>query len=108
MGWGRYFLLGDFGQQLDLSDQKAELEQMREELMRSRMTTVSASSGTEALKRDLHALQCENDELRLYIAALIRLLVSKGTVTKEELTAIVNAVDSEDGLPDGRYSGNVL
>ncbi|MFA6243273.1 MAG: hypothetical protein WC655_20210 [Candidatus Hydrogenedentales bacterium] len=108
MGWGRYLLLGDFGQQMDLADQKAELDHIRCELQDSRVSTYSASNDTSELRRDINVLQCENDELRMYLTALIRLLLSKGAVSKEELTAIVNAVDSEDGLPDSRYSGPVL
>lgn len=108
MGWGRYFLLGDLGQQLDLSDQKAELENMRYELAHSRNVAASAFCDASSLQREIAALQRENDELRLYLTALVRLLVSKGAITTEELTGIVNAVDSEDGLPDSRYRGEVL
>jgi hypothetical protein len=58
MGWGRFFLLGDLGQQLDLSDQRSEIENLREELYKSRITS-GASGG------DVKRLQAENDELRL-------------------------------------------
>ena len=108
MGWGRFLLLGNLGQQLDLSDQKAELENMRYELAHSRNVAASASCDASALQREIAALQRENDELRLYLAALVRLLVSKGAISAEELTAIVNAVDSEDGLPDSRFQGEIL
>ncbi len=108
MGWGRYFLLGDFGQQLDLSDQKAEMERMRYELEHSRMSASAVSSDTSGLRREIDTLRRDNDELRMYIAAVIRLLLSKGVASSEELAAIVNAVDSEDGLPDSQYSGPVL
>jgi hypothetical protein len=100
MGWGRYFLLGDLGQQLDISDQKAEIDQLRQEMLRSR----SAGSGsTDALRR----LQAENDELRLYLAAVIRILLSKGVVTQGEMRQIVDAIDAEDGTVDGKFTGNL-
>lgn len=100
MGWGRYFLLGDLGQQLDLTDQKEEIDRLREEMLRSR----SAGSGsTDALKR----LQAENDELRLYLAAVIRILVSKRIVTQDEVQQIVEAIDAEDGTVDGKFTGNL-
>jgi hypothetical protein len=100
MGWGRYFLLGDLGQQLDLSDQREEIDQLRQELRRSR----SAGSGsTDAMKR----LQAENDELRLYLAAVIRILVSKRVVTQSEIAQIVEMIDAEDGTVDGRFTGNL-
>jgi hypothetical protein len=35
MGWGRFLLLGDLGQQLDLSDQRREMRDLRAELRRT-------------------------------------------------------------------------
>jgi len=100
MGWGRFFLLGDLGQQLDLADQKNEIDSLRAELQRSR-----ASAGGGAA--DIARLQAENDELRLYLAAVVRLLISKGVVSREEMKQVVDAVDAEDGVRDGRYKGKV-
>jgi hypothetical protein len=100
MGWGRYFLLGDLGQQLDLSDQKAEIDRLRQEMQRSR---AAGSGSTEAFRR----LQAENDELRLYLAAVIRILIAKRVVTQAEMKQIVDAVDAEDGAVDGRFTGEL-
>lgn len=108
MGWGRLLLLGNIGQQLDLSDRKAEIDELRLELEQNRALTMGKPVDLGPLEREVRTLHNENDELRLYLTAIVRLLVSKGTVTQEELIEIVNAVDSEDGLPDGRYSGNVV
>ncbi len=100
MGWGRYLLLGDLGQQLDLSDQKAEVERLRDELQRSRLTSVGAED-------KIVQLQAENDELRLYLAALVRLLTTKGVVTRDEIKQVVDVIDAQDGARDGRYKGKV-
>jgi hypothetical protein len=100
MGWGRYLLLGDLGQQLDLSDQREEIDQLRQELQRSRS---SDSGSTDAFRR----LQAENDELRLYLAAVIRVLVSKRVVTQAEIRQLVEAIDAEDGTVDGKFSGEL-
>ena len=100
MGWARYLLLGDLGQQLDLSDQRNEIDNLRDELRRSR-----ASSGTAT--GDIRNLQAENDELRLYLATVVRLLISKGIVTREEMKQAVDAIDAEDGTRDGKYKGPV-
>ncbi|MCL4692914.1 MAG: hypothetical protein KJ060_10450 [Candidatus Hydrogenedentes bacterium] len=108
MGWGRLLLLGNVGQQLDLSDQKAEIDELRRELSRNRHLSGANAVDLGPVERDIRALQQENDELRLYLTAVVRLLVSKGAVSQDELIAIVNAVDSEDGLPNGRYSGNIV
>jgi hypothetical protein len=108
MGWGRLLLLGNIGQQLDLSDQKAEIEELRRGLEQNRALTMGKPVDLGSVEREIRALHTENDELRLYLTAITRLLVSKGAVTQDELIEIVNAVDSEDGLPDGRYSGNIV
>jgi polyhydroxyalkanoate synthesis regulator phasin len=100
MGWGRYFLLGDLGQQLDISDQREEIDRLRQEMLRSRS---SGAGSTDALRR----LQAENDELRLYLAAVIRILVSKGVVTQGEMKQIVDAIDAEDGTVDGKFTGDL-
>jgi multidrug resistance efflux pump len=100
MGWGRFLLLGNLGQQLDISDQRNEIEDLKEELRRSRISSPAASS-------DIARLQAENDELRLYLAALVRLLTAKGLVSREEIRQVVNTVDAEDGTRDGRYQGDV-
>jgi hypothetical protein len=100
MGWARYLLLGDLGQQLDLADQKSELEHLREELRRSR--GVSAAGPDEITR-----LQAENDELRLYLAALVRLLTTKGIVRSEEIRQVVDILDAQDGARDGRYGGRI-
>jgi hypothetical protein len=101
MGWGRYLLLGDLGQQLDLSDQKEELARLRTEIQRRGPPSADA---TPAIQQ----LQQENDELRLYLAAVIRCLVSKQVISGDELKQIVELVDAEDGAQNGRFSGSVV
>ena len=100
MGWGRFLLLGDLGQQLDLSDQKAEIERLRDELRRSR-------SSTPDLSFNLRQLQNEHDEVKLYLAALVRMLVSKGILSGDELKQMVAMIDAEDGSVDGAFSGRM-
>jgi len=50
----------------------------------------------------------ENDRLKLYCAALGRLLLKKGIVTLEELSAMLDSVDVEDGVADGKLRGRPL
>ena len=98
MGWGRF--LFEVSQQLDLANQKNQINDLRKELSRNR----AAPGGPAA---DLASLQAENDELRLYLAAVVRLLISKGVVSREEMKQVVDAVDAEDGVRDGKYKGKV-
>lgn len=101
MGWGRLFLLGNIGQQLDLSQQAREIEQLKRAL--------AASGGaTERREADeISRLRDENNELKLYVAAVLRLLVSKGIASHEEIQSLVRAIDAGDGTPDGRYEGTM-
>ena len=105
MGWGRWLLLGDVGQQLDLGDQAREIDRLKEQLRNANAQGRRACADlTEQVKR----LQAENDELKLYVATLFRLAVSKGLTTAEELRGLVRAVDAEDGAVDSAYRGSVL
>jgi len=110
MGWMKYLLLGDFGQQLDLSEQKAEIDQLRHELRleRALSPTVESAKAADTVSRfDFRQLQNEHDEVRLYLAALVRLLASKGVLTPEELNQCARMVDSEDGAEDGSFGGRI-
>ena len=100
MGWGRYFLLGNLGQQLDLSDHEAEIEQLRRQI-------ANRDFSEETSAQRLDWLRQENEELKLYLVSLMRLLISKGVVSREEVGRMVEAVDAEDGNKDGRYAGDV-
>jgi hypothetical protein len=86
MGWGRMMLLGNVGQQLDIGDLENAIEQMRGD-----------SAQKDQLDReqgqDIAQLQNENHELKLYLATLIRLLVSKGVLKQEEVDATVSAIE---------------
>jgi hypothetical protein len=103
MGWGKMLLLGDWGQQMDIEDQKREIESLRRQIGRS-------SSGRVAgeLSRRVAQLEKENDELRLYLASLVRYLGNKGVLQKEEFSSLVDVVDAEDGSSDGGYEGEIL
>ncbi|MHC4855196.1 MAG: hypothetical protein ACYS72_02195 [Planctomycetota bacterium] len=101
MGWGRTFLLGDVGNRLDISDCEADIRVLKESLMDLRAEEQSIDS-------ELFHLQRENDHLKLYLAALTRLLVSKGILGADEIETMVDIIDAEDGALDGKVCGDVL
>jgi ATP-dependent exoDNAse (exonuclease V) beta subunit len=101
MGWGKWLLLGDLGQQLDLSAQQEEIEHLKKQLE-------SRSSASATIKQRLKDLERENDEMKLYLATIFRLLVSKNLASAEEIKALVSAIDREDGTEDLRHEGQVL
>ena len=98
MGWGRFLLLGNLGQQFDLSDQKRDLDRLNARIDQTREATVD-------WRREVNRLQRENDQLKLYLAAVSRLLAGKGVLTKAEIEAMVSQIDVEDGQVDGRQAG---
>jgi len=101
MGWGRLFLLGDVGQQLDLREQQEELETLRSNISIERRMRESADEIIGRLRR-------ENHEIRLHLAAVVRLLLTKQIVTIDEIGKIVDTLDREDQKSDGTFSGPIV
>jgi hypothetical protein len=93
-------LLGDLGQQLDIQDTRRAMDNLAIEAQR-------AARAGDHTARSVGELARENAELKLYLAAITRLLVAKGVVTPRELADIVDAIDRSDGRADGGYSGKV-
>lgn len=89
MGCGRTLLLGDIGNRLDIADTERDVEGLRRRLQSKERTD-------RAQDDRLAELEIENDQLKLYLASLIRLLVSKGTLTQDELAALVDGIDTDD------------
>ncbi|OGV82605.1 MAG: hypothetical protein A3K18_08160 [Lentisphaerae bacterium RIFOXYA12_64_32] len=90
-------LMGNVGQQLDIHDQRDELQRLRQDLSRNDDFRFEG-------KKAVQKLQKENDELRLYVASLIRLLVAKQVLTAPEIAQMVTDIDAEDGTRDGKIS----
>ncbi len=88
MGWGRMLLLGNVGQQLDIGDLESAVGEMQ-----------SAISQEQTLDReqaqDIEHLKQENQQLKLYLATLLRLLASKGVLKPEEIEATVRAIEAD-------------
>lgn len=87
MGWGRMFLLGNIGQQLDIEDVKDYLNQAITEINENQRVDLEQASEIERLKK-------ENQELKLYTLGLVRLLSSKGIITETELSSMVALVEN--------------
>lgn len=98
MGLGRMLLFGDWGLRWDMDEIEEDVRALKRELNVGVRRDMS-------LKDAAGQLMHENLQLRLYFVSLVRLLTAKGVISKEELTAMVKAIDAEDGCVDGRYSG---
>lgn len=88
MGWGRMLLLGNVGQQLDIGDLNTSISEMQNAFRENQQVDLKQA-------RSIADLHRENQELKLYLATLIRLLVAKGVLRPEEVETIVKAIDSE-------------
>jgi hypothetical protein len=86
---------------MDIGDVENEVADLRREI---------GSSFRRDMSQDetIRGLVAENAELKLYLASLLRLLTRNGTISRDELAAVVDAVDAEDGRADGRYEGKVV
>ena len=100
MGWGRTLLLGDIGNRLDIDDVERDLRNLQREVQGTSRKDLSQDEAIQLLTR-------ENGQLKLFLASLIRTLVAKHIISREELTTMVNVVDGEDGAADGQYAGEI-
>jgi hypothetical protein len=96
-------LLGNWGQQMDIEDQRREIEDLRRQ-----MAAGAAVAQDTTLESRMDKLEKENGELRLYLASLIRYLGHKGLLQQREFSKLVETIDIEDGNADGGYSGKIM
>jgi len=88
MGWGRMLLLGNVGQQLDIGDLNDAISGMQHSV--SMNESVDHEQG-----RAIERLEKENQELKLYLATLMRLLVARGVLKPEEIETTVRAIETD-------------
>ncbi len=98
MGWGRTLFLGDIGNRLDIADVEQEVQRLRKNMHAGEHNDTVQDNAIEQLIY-------ENAELKLYLAALIRLLISNSTVSQEDIEKMVSELDASDGRMDGKYDG---
>jgi len=101
MGWGRTLFLGDIGNRLDIEDTERDIAALKRKIQRRHQ---SDQSQDKAIQR----LEAENEELKLYLTSLVRLLMRKDVLSKEELETMVAVIDAEDGRQDGKSSGAII
>jgi uncharacterized protein CbrC (UPF0167 family) len=80
MGWARWLLLGDLGQQMDIEDVRGELDRLRAEHDRTDWDAVKVREVAEELL-----------ELQVRHGLLVRLLIRKGLITAEEYAGLISA-----------------
>jgi hypothetical protein len=86
MGWGRFFLLGDLGQQLDIHDRERDMQDLRQQIG-------SQDDRDQHQDSQIAKLHVENQDLKLYLTSLVRLLISKNALTQQEVEQMVQLVE---------------
>jgi hypothetical protein len=88
MGWMRTLLLGDIGNRLDIADTERDIGALQARLA----SNIHADRDQE---QRLEKLEREHLQLQLNVGSLLRLLVGKGVLSREELTAFVELLDRD-------------
>lgn len=81
-------LMGNVGQQLDIGDVENSIGEMQSAFLENQQIDLKQ-------QRSIAELQRENQELKLYLATVVRLLVSKGVLKPQEVEAAVNAIEQQ-------------
>jgi septal ring factor EnvC (AmiA/AmiB activator) len=108
MGWGRWFLLGDLGQQMDLSEHQDQISDQEERIRNLKKRLAEEARTIETTEASVIQLQVENDQLKLYLAAVVRILINNGLTSPEDVKRLVTLIDGEDGAADGRLKGDII
>lgn len=86
MGWARTLLLGDIGNRLDIADTERDIDTIRHEL-------ASKHQVDQSQEEMIRQLQIENEQLELCVAALVKTLERKGTISSDEVANLVRMID---------------
>jgi hypothetical protein len=81
-------LMGNVGQQLDIGELENAVGEMQSAFLENQRSDLDQARHIAALRR-------ENQELTLYLATVVRLLVSKGVLQPAEVETIVRAIEPE-------------
>ena len=108
MGWGRWLLMGNLGQQMDLSDHATQIENQEERILCLESQLAEQASGIEGTEASLIQLQIENDQLKLFLEAVMRILTEKGLTSEKEMKRLVELIDVEEGSTKRRMIADVF
>ena len=99
MSWGSFLLVGDMGQQLNLTEQAEELGRLRRSIARRQSKDVDQDARIAALAE-------ENLNLKVSVAGLVQMLVARGVIGEGEIANLVRALDCADPATDTDCSDN--
>lgn len=96
MNWRKMLLMTGLGYQLDIQETREEIDEMRQRFSSERQTYVGE---TDAQR--LARLEREVDELRLYVAALVRYLMAARALDPGKYRSFIADLDGPDPTVDG-------
>lgn len=97
MGWGRTLLLGHVGNRLDIEDVERDIARLRDDLRRTldsdRRSDLQQDEELTRLRDRVATLEADLQEVTMYTAGLVELLVSHDVVSEAEFSRLVDVVD---------------
>jgi hypothetical protein len=93
---------------LEGGDLYAKLRKHSEALNSLQRRSKRKATDIVELQDRVDELEAENGELRLYMVAIIRLLVNKDVISREQLQKVADMIDLSDGESDGKFDGKIM
>ena len=97
MGIGKFLFDNELFQRLDIEDTKRALHAKSKMDIRAR----------GRIHREVEALEDDLGTLALLCRAMMRMMIEKGVMSRDELVGAMKAIDAHDGKVDGRYTGPI-
>jgi hypothetical protein len=97
MGWESFIFDNELLQRVDIERTRRAMQAQ---------TFVNAKARGR-MRRNVEALEEDLGMLALACRTMMRLLIEKGVLTRDEIAAVMKAIDGQDGAVDGRWSGPV-
>lgn len=97
MHWSRVIFDNEWLQRQDIEETRRHVSVMARQNIRSRAE----------LRDRVEELEEAVGVLALFSRTMMRILIEKGVMGREELLAALRAIDASDGKADGRYTGSM-
>lgn len=97
MHWSRLFFDNEWMQRVDIEDTRRHVTVMAPQNIRAR----------GELRDRVEELEEAVGALALFSRTMMRILIEKGVIGRNELLAALRAIDASDGKADGRYTGSM-
>ncbi len=97
MHWSRFFFDNDGLQRLDIEETRRHMAIVARQNIRAR----------GEVRDRVEELEETVGVLALFTRTMMRILIEKGVMGRDELLAALRAIDASDGKADGKFSGSM-